>query len=216
MIHTVEQIVLVPVDKLIKHERNTRIHPKHQIVKLKKSIKRFGFNVPILINAENIIIAGHARLQAAQELGMESVPCIDVKHLKEGKEQRGFLISDNRITQDGEWDWDELTKEIIALEENDKELLDALGFNDIEIKTLLDGGYEDGDEEAEEREWGERGMPDFSNKDKTGFKTLMVHFATEKDLKDFAEYAGQKITTKTKYIWLPQQPTESHTENVFK
>jgi DNA modification methylase len=109
---TVEKTAIhhVSCDVLQANARNARTHSPKQIALLMKSIDSFGFNVPILLNRDNIIIAGHGRVEAAKRLGYKSLPASYLDHLNEA-EQRAYMITDNKLTELGGWD-----QEILAIE----------------------------------------------------------------------------------------------------
>jgi len=77
------KIEKIDINKLLPYIHNAKDHPKKQIDKIKRSIEEFGFNLPILIDDKNEIISGHGRLLALQDMGVNNVPCIRVKHLSE-------------------------------------------------------------------------------------------------------------------------------------
>ena len=104
------QINMVPVEKLIPYVNNARKHSEQQVSQIAASIKEFGFVNPILIDAENVLIAGHGRLAAAHKLGLKEVPCLRVEHLTEAQ-KRAYILADNRLAELAEWD-----KELINLE----------------------------------------------------------------------------------------------------
>lgn len=85
-----------PVDKLIPYARNSRTHNDEQIAQIVASIKEFGFTNPILIGADDVIIAGHGRLLAAQRMGLKEVPVVRLPHLTE-TQRRALVIADNKI-----------------------------------------------------------------------------------------------------------------------
>ena len=116
-------------------ENNSNIHTPFQIEKLKKSIAQFGFNVPVLVDKENVLIAGHARIQAAKEMGLEKIPTILLDHLSEAQ-KRAFIIADNRIAQDSGFDMDMLSEEYEFLLAEDEDLLDSVGFDNSDINKL--------------------------------------------------------------------------------
>ncbi len=82
---------------------NPRKHSKAQVERLAESIRAFGFNVPLLVDAQTKLISGHARLEAAKLLGLTEVPLIRIEHLTEAQ-RRAFVIADNRIAELSEWD----------------------------------------------------------------------------------------------------------------
>ena len=118
----------VPVSKLKPYENNAKKHSKKQIQQIADSITEFGFLNPCLIDAEYNIIAGHGRMMAAQQLGMETVPCIFVEGLTEAQ-RRAYILADNRLTELGEWDMDLVAKELEALEKEFDFNIDLTGFS---------------------------------------------------------------------------------------
>lgn len=92
--------------------RNTRVHSKQQIRQIAKSIQAFGFNVPVLIDANKQILAGHGRLEAAKTLGLSQIPVITLDHLTT-EQAKAFAIVDNRLTENATWN-DALLGEIFS------------------------------------------------------------------------------------------------------
>jgi ParB-like nuclease domain/Recombinase len=88
----------VPIGRVAPDPRNARVHSRKQIRQIAASIETFGFNVPILIDADFNIIAGHGRLAACRHLGWTEVPAIRIDHLSEAQ-KRAFTIADNRLTE---------------------------------------------------------------------------------------------------------------------
>ena len=122
-------IINVMVDELRDHPHNPRIHPANQIRQLKASINEFGLIWPVLIDWRGMIISGHARVQAAKELGYEEVPCIRADHLSEAQ-VRAFVIADNRLAQMGKWNAVRLAEELKEIRVSFPELdPNALGFS---------------------------------------------------------------------------------------
>lgn len=106
----------IEVEKLIPYQNNAKIHGAEQLDKLKKSIERFGFLTPCLIDKNFNLIAGHGRLMAAKELGMEKVPCIFVEGLSE-TQRKAYIIADNKLGEIAEWNIELLDQEIQELTE---------------------------------------------------------------------------------------------------
>ena len=130
---------------------NARTHTRKQIRQIAASIRQFGFTVPILIDAEGTVIAGHARLEAAQLLGLEHVPTIRLDHLSEA-EKRAYAIADNRLAEVAGWDEKQLAIELQYLAEIDLELdfdVEITGFETAEIDILIDGLAAADDDEAD-------------------------------------------------------------------
>ena len=127
-------IKTIPIDDLKPYAHNPKQHPAEQIDKIVKSITEFGFLVPILIDADNSIIAGHGRHMAARKLGLVEVPTIRVDHLTEAQ-IRAYRIADNKLTESS-WDIDMLESELGILQDMDFDI-DLTGFDDIEIGELF-------------------------------------------------------------------------------
>ena len=130
------QIKTVAVDKLIPYVRNSRTHSDAQIAQIAASIKEFGWTNPILVDAENGIIAGHGRLMAARKLGYKEVPVIELKDMTE-TQKRAYVIADNQLALNAGWDFSLLSLEVADLKENDFDL-DLLGFDPKELEKLLE------------------------------------------------------------------------------
>lgn len=125
------------VKNLIPYARNSRTHSDEQVAKIAASIKEFGFTNPVLTDGENGIIAGHGRIMAAQRLGLESVPVIELSHLNENQ-RRAYIIADNRLALESGWDDEMLRVEFEALSEEGFDL-ELTGFELDEIKDIVLG-----------------------------------------------------------------------------
>ena len=129
-----------PVADLIPYARNSRTHNEEQIAQIMASIKEFGFTNPILIGSDNVIIAGHGRLLAAQRLGLTEVPVICLPNLTE-TQRKALVIADNKIALNAGWDEEMLAPEMTELSEADFDL-DLLGFNPDELAEIQHLGEE--------------------------------------------------------------------------
>jgi ParB family chromosome partitioning protein len=129
---TIEQI---KTSKLIPYARNTRTHSDAQVAQIAGSIREFGFTNPVLIDAENGIIAGHGRVLAAGKLGMDKVPCIRLSHLTD-TQRRAYIIADNKLALNSGWDEAMLGLELSDLREADFNL-GLIGFDADEIERAL-------------------------------------------------------------------------------
>jgi hypothetical protein len=139
-----------PIDRLIPYVRNARTHPAEQVAAIAGSIAEFGFVNPVLIGSDDVIIAGHGRVLAAERLGLTEVPVIVLTHLSDAQ-RRALVIADNRIAENAGWDDEMLKAEVAALHEAQFDL-DLLGFAEEELGALLDGlddGGEHGSPSAE-------------------------------------------------------------------
>ena len=134
-------IPLIKIGELREYSSNPKIHEEKQIQQIAKSIERFGFNNPILIDEKSEVIAGHGRLLAAKLLKLETVPVVRLIHLSEA-EKRAYRIADNKLSENGRWDTDLLKLEFseiekLALNLEDELNLDITGFDFKEIDVLL-------------------------------------------------------------------------------
>ncbi|RZU42410.1 site-specific DNA-methyltransferase [Edaphobacter modestus] len=119
--------------------RNPRVHSDKQVRQIAQSIESFGFNVPLLIDDEQRVIAGHGRLLAARKLGWATVPAIRLSHLTESQ-RMAFLIADNRLTENSSWDERMLGEQLKILSELELDFdLETIGFEVPEIDLLIDG-----------------------------------------------------------------------------
>lgn len=130
------QVATWPVEKLTPYIRNARTHSDEQVAQIAASIAEFGFVNPILAGADGIVIAGHARLQAARKLGLTVVPVIVLDHLSPAQ-RRALVITDNQLAIAGSgWDEEMLRVELESLREDGFDL-DIVGFTDEELESLL-------------------------------------------------------------------------------
>lgn len=120
--------------------RNARTHSRKQILQIARSMDRFGFTSPILIDEYDGVLAGHGRLEAAKERGMETVPCLRVSNLSDAQ-KRAYLIADNKLAQNAGWDLEILAGELGSLIELDFDVC-VTGFEEAEVDLLLDAAAE--------------------------------------------------------------------------
>jgi ParB-like nuclease family protein len=133
------QIQMLDVARLRAWPKNARTHSKKQIRQIAESIERFGFTNPVLVDAENLVLAGHGRIAAAKLLGMDEVPCIRIETMT-AEEKRAYVIADNKLTLNAGWDEDLLAEELKALSELDLDFdLTLTGFTLPEIDGLIEG-----------------------------------------------------------------------------
>jgi len=135
MVDILDSITEVSVDVLIPYANNAKEHPDAQIKKIASSIKNYGWDQPIVIDAQNEIIKGHGRFQAAQQLGLDTVPVIKREDLSDA-EAKASRIADNK-TAESDWLDDVLETEIDMLEQEDEIDMDSLGFDDDELDSLI-------------------------------------------------------------------------------
>lgn len=129
------KIESLPLDRLIPYARNSRTHSDAQVAQVAASIREFGFTNPVLIDAEDGIIAGHGRVMAARKLGLDKVPCIRLAHLSE-TQRRAYIIADNKLALNSGWDEEMLALELAELREADFDL-GLVGFDNFAIEQFL-------------------------------------------------------------------------------
>jgi len=133
---TKRQIERIPVAQLTRCKTNARTHSPKQLRQIAASIKRFGFTVPVLVNVQNEILAGHGRVEAAKLLGLTEVPVLRLDHLSP-VEQRAYVLADNRLAELAGWDRETLALELQSLIELDF-AVELTGFEVGEIDLMLD------------------------------------------------------------------------------
>jgi len=131
------QITYQSLSALKPNARNPRTHSKRQLRQIADSIRQFGFTNPVLVGADDAIIAGHGRVEAAKLLGLSEVPTIRLDRLSEA-EKRAYVIADNRLAELAGWDRELLAVELQYLTELDLSFdLTITGFETAEIDLLI-------------------------------------------------------------------------------
>jgi hypothetical protein len=156
------EIQQVSTSSLIPYSLNNVKHPESQVDRIANSIKEFGFNVPIVVNGDNIVIAGHGRLLAAKKLGLDEVPVVRVENLTPAQE-KAYRILDNKLTRDSEWDFENLAVEFDVLKDEGFDLEawgletlvqavgpDAVDNSKVSLDNLIENDLEDTSEEERE------------------------------------------------------------------
>lgn len=135
---TTSELTLVSTDKLIPYANNARTHSQEQILKLRSSLREFGFINPVIVDRDLTIIAGHGRVMAAKAEGIKKVPCVFVDHLTEAQ-KKAYILADNRMALDAGWD-----EELLRVELQELEGLNFdLGLTGFDEKELADFFAED-------------------------------------------------------------------------
>lgn len=143
MSKTTTEMKLISIDKLVPYVNNARTHSAEQIIKLRSSLREFGFVNPIIIDRDFNVIAGHGRLMAAKEEGINEVPCVFANFLTDAQ-KKAYILADNRMAMDAGWDEELLKIEMEELQNlgydlgytgfDEKELADLFGIDDKEVK----------------------------------------------------------------------------------
>jgi ParB-like chromosome segregation protein Spo0J len=127
-------VVPVRTDTLLEHPSNARTHSPAQITKIVNSIREFGFTNPILTDGKLGVLAGHGRLMAAKQLGLKTVPTIALSLT--AKQRRAYVIADNKLALDAEWD-EGLLASVLGDLRDAKFDLALTGFDEKELGDLL-------------------------------------------------------------------------------
>jgi hypothetical protein len=134
-----------PLEGLIPYANNSRTHSDEQVAQIAASMREFGFTNPVLIDADDGIIAGHGRVLAARKLGLDKVPCIRLAHLTEAQ-RRAYVIADNKLALNAGWDEELLRVELTALRDDFEFDIGLTGFDSAELEALLAGPQEGEDD----------------------------------------------------------------------
>lgn len=138
------EIIYKNIDELIPYENNPRINDE-AVEYVKNSIKEFGFKVPVVIDKDNVIIAGHTRIKASKELGIKDIPCIIADDLTE-EQVKAFRLADNKVSEKSMWDYTKLDEELESILDIDMSIFD------FDINNANDINLDDFFEEKEEKE----------------------------------------------------------------
>ncbi len=128
------EVKAVKISELRPHPKNPRVHPDSAIEKLERSIKEYGWTNPVLVSADGYILAGHARLKAAEKAGISEVPVIYLP--LEGAKAEAYLIADNRLQDETDWDYEKLKDLLQDLDTGELDL-ELTGFDGEELDRLL-------------------------------------------------------------------------------
>jgi hypothetical protein len=126
-----------PTHSLRPYSGNARTHSPKQIKQIARSIERFGFNNPVLVDDDNQIIAGHGRVEAAKLLNMKTVPTVRLSHLSES-EKKAYILADNRLAEKAGWDNEVLAIELQGLVDLGFDVL-LTGFEPAEVDIIIEG-----------------------------------------------------------------------------
>jgi DNA modification methylase len=132
-------ITYVPTARLKLNPKNPRLHTEKQIQQIARSIETFGFNIPVAIDLNFTVIAGHGRVLAARFLGLSELPTISLEHLTE-TQLKAFMVADNRLAENSVWDDRLLAEQLRSLSEVELDFsLDVIGFEVGEIDVIIEG-----------------------------------------------------------------------------
>src|SRR6267142_1627005 len=126
-----------PTNSLRPYSGNARTHSPKQIKQISRSIERFGFNNPVLVDDDNQIIAGHGRVEAAKLLNLKTVPTVRLSHLSED-DKRAYILADNRLAEKAGWDNEFLAIELQHLADVGFDV-SLIGFEPAEVDIIIEG-----------------------------------------------------------------------------
>lgn len=136
---TASKIEYLEASQLSPYPRNSRTHSRKQIRQIADSIRQFGFTNPLLIDGQNVILAGHGRLAAAKTLGLEQVPCVRLEGMT-AQQKRAYVLADNKLALNAGWDEELLALELQGLMKIDLDFdIGITGFSIAEIDGLIEG-----------------------------------------------------------------------------
>ncbi len=132
---TTSEMQMVSAEKLVPYVNNARTHSPEQIMKLRSSLREFGFINPVIVDRDYGVIAGHGRIEAAKAEGITEVPCVFADHLTEAQ-KKAYILADNRMAMDAGWDEELLRIEIESLQGEDFDI-GLIGFDEKELADLF-------------------------------------------------------------------------------
>ena len=129
-----QSVEMRSVDDLFPYANNSRTHSQQQIDQIAASINEWGWTIPILVDENGMIIAGHGRIMAAQKLGIKEVPTMVAEGWTEAQ-KKAYVIADNKLALNADWDYELLEAELKGLDELDFNI-DLIGFDVDELQEL--------------------------------------------------------------------------------
>ena len=197
----------IKVADLSEDPANARKHSERNIAAIVSSLRRFGQQKPIVIDKSNVVRAGNGTLQAAMQLGWETVACVRTELM--GGEPTAYGIADNRTSELAEWDESVLSALLQGIVIEDEDLLIATGFDESDMEKLIGAEVLDNDSEYV-------GMPEFEN-DEVKEVCLIVYFASDEDKEQFSVKVCQAVSKQTRFVWYPKEakPVRQSVENLI-
>jgi hypothetical protein len=194
------EVEMWSIDKPIPYEKNARVLSPYAVSKVAASIKEFGFKQPIVVDGDDVVVAGHTRLLAAKQLGMEEVPVVVANDLSEAQ-IKAYRLADNRTAQETSWDYELLGAEF---EDMRADNFDAslTGFEDDEIPVTLSEYVEvvnsSGVSSLTHDAWIKVPVPQSPPRQETVF-SIVVSFKTEADSEAF--FSLLKCEKQRAFVW---------------
>jgi len=126
---------ILQIGKIIPNKNNAKIHPQSQVDKVIASIEEFGYNTLIVVDETSTVLVGHCRLEALKQMGEKKIKVAVIKHLSD-TQKRAYMLADNRLSEDAEWDAEMLQKELLAIQEDASVNFESMGFTAEEIAQI--------------------------------------------------------------------------------
>ena len=142
------EIINKKIEELKPYEKNPRINDE-AVQYVAKSIKEFGFKVPINIDKNGVIVAGHTRYKASIELGLKEVPCIVADDLND-EQIKAYRLADNKVSENSRWDYELLDEELNNIFDIDMSDFGFVNADDIDIDNFFENKPETSEEKEEE------------------------------------------------------------------
>lgn len=129
------EIKYIPINDIKPYKNNPRLN-EEAIPYVMKSIREFGFKNPIILDKDNVIVAGHTRLESAKRLGMKEAPVIYADDLTE-EQVKAFRLVDNKVSEKSMWDYSKLDEELDSILDIDMSMFDFdINTDDVEIERI--------------------------------------------------------------------------------
>lgn len=197
----------VKIETLSQDPDNVRIHDERNIHAIKLSLEKFGQQKPIVVDKNNVVVAGNGTLIAATKLGWEKIDIVQTE--LSGIDLVAYAIADNRTGELAVWDEEKLLKTMNLLQIDDTIDSVVTGFSPVDLDQM---GIAFASTDIMEL-W--EGMPEFDQEDKTAYRSITVHFHNEDAIKDFEEKLELSLPKKAKYIWLPEMIIERFADKKY-
>lgn len=177
-----------PLDKMTPHPSNPRHHPESLITKIENSIKFFGKVTPIVLDQHGTILSGHARYKAAQRMGLKTFP-VRIFNFDDAQATM-WMIADNRLNEESDWDMVKLKDLILPMEENLAQL-EVTGFTEAELNLLLNADDQFG---FDIKDSGQNYAGDYQGEVENRSWVAIVRFATKEKAEAFLKSIGAANT----------------------
>ena len=201
-------VLEIDIARIKPYENNPR--KKRDVEKVANSIREFGWQQPIVVDKDYVVIVGHSRLSAAKMLQEKKVPVV-IANITEEK-AKAYRIADNKTNEYSDWDFTALHREFSDLLDNNYGL-ENLGFEEHELESLIT--FDDANTKwlNQAEEW--QGMPQYEHEDQTPYRSLTMHFMKKEHLETFLQLIKQDVTDRTRWLYFPRQEKQVLKEKAY-